>query len=228
MASQHDIGLNSADYQKYLVDDYSFIFSRKNLISTLKKGDIVCIKNDPNYDYRNGGKLVWDGEKLINLEYSVDDYGAAPKSLPVGASGFSATHWEEVIVHNAYVYATFNPDIHDIIYNFSIGERDCIDAKMIEEYQVVFDTVSKNIYHFWQSYPEVVNYRTLSFVFNDTRWGIVLPGEDEEDYDASEWFIPYDNDEQVAIFSYINDDNRKRFNVKDVALEHTLYIGQLY
>lgn len=63
------------------------------------RGDVVMFNGD---DYRNSGKFVWDGERLINLDWHGDDYGNAPEEIcfpEVPLDFFFSS-----ISHNTYIY----------------------------------------------------------------------------------------------------------------------------
>lgn len=67
----------------------------------IKRGDIVHIEEFGSY--RNDGKLIFDGQKLVNLCYDIDDYGSVPSSFTIGDE-FRSDHWINVIEHNALVW----------------------------------------------------------------------------------------------------------------------------
>ena len=65
------------------------------------RGDVVRLDN---YNYRNMGKAIWDGERIINIGYSADDYGNAPEEIcfPEVPLDF----YFNSIDHNTYIYIT--------------------------------------------------------------------------------------------------------------------------
>lgn len=72
----------------------------------IKYGDLVtfeCIA-----DYRNDGKLIYDGEKLIPLSHVEDEYGNLPDMFHVLTWNqgviFPPRYWQKVIKHNWYVW----------------------------------------------------------------------------------------------------------------------------
>ena len=70
-------------------------------IDQIKRGDIVHIEEFGSY--RNDGKLIFDGKKLVNLCYDIDDYGSVPSSFTIGDE-FRSDHWIDVIDHNTIVW----------------------------------------------------------------------------------------------------------------------------
>lgn len=77
-------------------------YIKDNNIS-VRRGDIIDTI-DENNRYRNDGKFVWDGEKVLSLEYDVDDYGAIPKTFIVSSQEFAPNYWENTIDHNNYYW----------------------------------------------------------------------------------------------------------------------------
>lgn len=75
-----------------------------------KRGDIIGIINYESFGYRNNGKYIWDGEKLTDLEYSIDDYGSVPNTFLVGKEFNSALYWTETVDHNNYIFAQFDKE----------------------------------------------------------------------------------------------------------------------
>lgn len=66
----------------------------------IERGDVVhfsCFS-----DYRNMGKMMFDGEKLVHLDTEIDDYGVVPKEFTLAE--FEPDHWQETIAHNNYVF----------------------------------------------------------------------------------------------------------------------------
>lgn len=50
----------------------------KKIFQKLKKGDFVQFS-----EYRNENKFIFDGKKLISLDYKTDDYGVIPSEFTV-------------------------------------------------------------------------------------------------------------------------------------------------
>jgi len=65
----------------------------------LSRGDVVHFGND---DYRNNNKLIFDGEKLIELWTDADDYGSVPPNFVCGdePGDFNIGDFEDSIEHN--------------------------------------------------------------------------------------------------------------------------------
>ena len=75
----------------------------------LRFGDVVRVGDS---DYRNVGIGIYDGDRLIDLDYDRDGYGALPPQFtvwgsgaePGGATWREANHWSAVIPHNSCVW----------------------------------------------------------------------------------------------------------------------------
>lgn len=87
--------------------EYSNIsFPNKNYTKTfnpksfMTRGDVIHFGND---DYRNNNKMIFDGEKLIDLYTEVDDYGSVPPTFLVGDNEdeFDIGDFDDLIDHNS-------------------------------------------------------------------------------------------------------------------------------
>lgn len=76
------------------------------------RGDTVLIEQFSGY--RNDGRLIFDGEKIIALEYEPDDYGNVPKQFHVleAPDWFTPEHFSK-IEHNQIVWFHFNSEIKE-------------------------------------------------------------------------------------------------------------------
>jgi len=70
-------------------------------LPNIKRGDIIEI--DDVSGYRNDGKVIWDGNTVMNLCFDIDDYGSVPPEFTIGTE-FLADHWIHVIEHNNIVW----------------------------------------------------------------------------------------------------------------------------
>ena len=69
--------------------------NRPDILSNIKAGDIVQLSKDP---YRNDGKLIWDGEKIMCLDCDIDEYGGLPSKFTFPT--FPLRYWNVTINHN--------------------------------------------------------------------------------------------------------------------------------
>ena len=53
-------------------------------------------------DYRNDGKVMWDGEKAVNLSFDIDEYGSVPREFTFPE--FPLDHFFDSIVHNNIIW----------------------------------------------------------------------------------------------------------------------------
>ncbi len=63
-----------------------------------KRGDAILVRDAP----RNDNRVFWDGSKVINQEYQLDDYG----NVPLGFSfpEFSISYFKDCENHNCFTY----------------------------------------------------------------------------------------------------------------------------
>ena len=73
------------------------MLSEEDFKNKVQKGDIVQLFPTDS-TYRNDGKFIFDGEKLIALDSTYDEYGAIPPQFQFPEFPFN--HWDDVIDHN--------------------------------------------------------------------------------------------------------------------------------
>jgi hypothetical protein len=69
----------------------------------VKRGDTITLIEGRSR-YRNENVYMWDGTKVIYLDYEVDDYGSVPSQFVVSDTEFAPDYWLHVIDHNGYFY----------------------------------------------------------------------------------------------------------------------------
>ncbi len=100
------IGLTEDDLEDLCAPEYELEVASKLTTSVaerklpIKKGDVVGLHPYDDH-YRNDGCFIFDGEQVIPLDSSIDEYGAVPPSFKVSDTEFSIHHWESVITHNS-------------------------------------------------------------------------------------------------------------------------------
>ncbi len=80
----------------------------------IRRGDVVHIAVIGSY--RNEGKYIYDGKKLVDLEYRGDEYGSVPSNFHV-IEEFPIHYWTDIIVHNHIVWFNIQPYIPEIMEN---------------------------------------------------------------------------------------------------------------
>lgn len=159
-ATLHVITLNDRDaatYKRRVKLPYVANYRQENW----RRGDIIGITNDVNWRYRNGGKVMWDGENAIRLETEGNEYGYNNKKIPVGE--FPATYWEDIIDINSLVYAKF-------------------DRRIARNVNAFFNGLNNDSYD-----EELRTYGHHNFEYNGNNWSIVfvkLPTERDAPFDA--------------------------------------------
>ena len=82
----------------------------------LRKGDIIHIKEKG--EYRNCGKLIFDGCKLLSLDTSIDEYGNLPSCFFVGDE-FLSDHWTGTIHHNGVIWVDLDKYRQQLLNNLN-------------------------------------------------------------------------------------------------------------
>jgi hypothetical protein len=81
----------------------------------LKRGDVITIQRNR---YRNDGTVMWDGQKIVLLDYELDDYGYIPAEFSV-ITEFPISYWnQDHIDHNDLVPFYHEKLKSEIINNF--------------------------------------------------------------------------------------------------------------
>jgi hypothetical protein len=101
----------------------------------IKRGDTICFGGRV---YRNDGVWIWDGEKIIELETDIDDYGSVPNSFKVGKE-FHPNHWIKIIDHNTIIW--LEDDLFEKIEfdNFTDHYENHIEHKTLNASIIIFD-----------------------------------------------------------------------------------------
>jgi len=78
----------------------------------LTRGDLICYEG--LNEYRNDGIHIFDGCKIIDLDYDIDDYGALPNEFTVINNNVPIDYWvnndeHKGIDHNNLVWFDHNP-----------------------------------------------------------------------------------------------------------------------
>jgi hypothetical protein len=102
-ASLHEITLTDEEWATFDLSSTIQQYVTKDWV----RGDVVGVTNTEGYGYRNTGKYMWDGKKLVQLNDEYDEYGHVPSKFMVGKEFDNAMYWSKVIDHNEFVYATF-------------------------------------------------------------------------------------------------------------------------
>jgi len=141
-ASLHEITFNWSDWNgtTWVVtpqcDAFKYICktAKKYATKDWVRGDVIGITNYKDYGYRNMGKYMWNGKKLVELDTKYDDYGHVPNEFLVGKE-FNAMYWFYTITHNELVYSKFI-------------KKDMKNVK-IDGDKVTFDYVTHGIINTW-------------------------------------------------------------------------------
>jgi hypothetical protein len=114
------IGLTPSEDECAFVDecDLEDVLARAlPLTPGIRRGDVVWLEEFG--DYRNEGKLIYNGEKLIPFADVEDEYGHLPAEFTINE--FGVHHFRDVVAHNRLVWARFD--------NYSI-EGEIIKAQL--------------------------------------------------------------------------------------------------
>lgn len=113
----------NTNVKKYIMREYPKI----------KKGDIIHF--DAWSAYRNDGKVLWDGKKMILLADTIDDYGHLPRAIKIEEFPHR-DYFSKSITHNNLI--NIDGDNYRII---SIEEK-IIDETKLYLYTVYHNTMS--------------------------------------------------------------------------------------
>jgi len=119
--------------------NYTKIFNPKAFMAY---GDVINFAGS----YRNENKMIFDGEKLLELYTEIDDYGSVPPQFKVGKI-FKPYHWLDTIDHNAIIF--LEDDLFETIEVFEdFEDNDKINGKIKifdTQYSIIIYTKNNNI-----------------------------------------------------------------------------------
>ena len=127
------IGL-SEEYLQLITDHITLKLAELPLL----RGDVIHFKWVGNY--RNDGKLMWDGRQVVSLCHHLDEYGTVPKSFCFPEFPFD--HFYESIAHNCLIW--IDPKyIEQIINNFDEYRQKSFIKTSYETYTIISGAVNE-------------------------------------------------------------------------------------
>jgi hypothetical protein len=106
----------------------------------LKRGDVLHLGWGSTY--RNDDKFLWDGEKVVLLDYEDDEYGSVPKEFSFPE--FRPEYFSESIDHNNIVRLT--PEkIKEVVDNFNVETQISYVTDRYNKYPVEINTDISNV-----------------------------------------------------------------------------------
>jgi hypothetical protein len=134
---------------------------------TWKRGDIIGIVNLEFFGFRNDGKYIWDGDKLIDFDFDNDEFGAIPDTFLVGKEFDSATYWSSTM-HNNFIFAQFDrenatdlkilrQDIFSFKYNGVVWLVFSNDTTTLFEKPTLFYNCNELCYNYIKNWLDIDN-----------------------------------------------------------------------
>ena len=124
-----ELGLNDLSEDQWEDSFQQQILERLTAyVDVAKPGDTISLQKRDD-KYRNEWTYLWDGEKAIELDYSIDEYGALPHTFKVTDTEFSPDWWTDTIAHNSIFWLSdkikkqmvFKKEDGQIFADFLIG-----------------------------------------------------------------------------------------------------------
>jgi len=121
----------------------------------LKYGDVIHFEDFGNY--RNDGKVMFDGKKIIHLDCSYIDYGTVPKEFPINRFA-TVKYFDETISHNGVVWLERSPKINLVEINDDLFKFETYDGYIIhttnEDFQIEY---MKNAIRMYETHPDIMD-----------------------------------------------------------------------
>src|SRR3989338_1544880 len=95
------MGIKTTEYDVWELSKESIKMLTENIPESTRIGDIIHISEYG--EYRNDGKLIYNGIQLEILYDAVDEYGSVPYTYTVG-DYYKSKHWNKTINHNSVVW----------------------------------------------------------------------------------------------------------------------------
>ena len=114
------VGLTPSEDELAFIEEFDLADIKARalpLTPGIRRGDVIVLEEFG--EYRNDGKLIYDGANFIPFADTEDEYGHLPREFTVNE--FGALYFRDVVEHNRLVWARFD--------NYSI-EGDIIKARM--------------------------------------------------------------------------------------------------
>ena len=193
------LGLKYIDDNDLLTNDELIMYNNdireKGLVSGMKylndhdvdlvKGDIIIFGDKPHY--RNVGKCIFDGSKLIDLDFDINgyDYVGLPKIFRIIEDKVPIKYWENNdehvgIDHNCIVWFNHNLVKNQCLKNVKYGLKN-VKYGLINDVYAVFTTFTYDdieymiIYNDMDGYCEDdIDYRDFSFINANTASKVIL------------------------------------------------------
>ena len=96
MAHHIPASIVMSKFEEDLLTDQNFQIAIKyldNINADVVKGDLIIF--DAEAGYRNVGKVIYDGQKIINLNCDIDEYGSLPMEFHVIENDIPIKYWED-------------------------------------------------------------------------------------------------------------------------------------
>lgn len=154
----------------------------------LQYGDIIVFDNVAGY--RNDGKAIFDGTKLVDLYSDIDEYGSLHPQFRVIEDGTPISYWRDAIDHNYYVWFNHRSVKDQLVNN------------------IKYDTIINTRKGFF-----------TTFEYNGKQYRIVYNGLDDYDFDDYETLEFNDSNDQTRCLDkfkqYLNSDKLLYFECVD-------------
>ena len=124
----------------------------KNYVNSIKRGDVVLLTKN---GIRNDGKFMWDGEKLVHLDYSLDEYGSVPAEFSFPE--FRPSYFVNSISHNNII--RLSPDKNaELKTNFNPITKSSYITDKYHRYPVLFKVVNEEDINVNEiiNYPDII------------------------------------------------------------------------
>ncbi|KAF9653626.1 hypothetical protein BDM02DRAFT_3135101 [Thelephora ganbajun] len=146
------------------VVECEFELKRAGILHMLKPGDAVW--DIAVGDEGNAGRMVWDGNFLLDLDYAYSTLGDLPRYLPSLAFAPSYFHRVIRINGNPVVHVDLNPWAEEIVMNLQLLQ----DKVKTETSQGIYHNVIRWVHRStFQIYPPP-NGKRIPFQFGSSTW----------------------------------------------------------
>lgn len=131
----------------------------------LRRGDVIQFGSRPIF--RNENKLIWIGEKLIDLDYSKDDYGSVPSEFCFPE--FSPNYFIDSIVHNTYI--NFSEEkLKQLQNNFNVETQTSYVTDKYSRYECSIASIHQSVFF---RFSKICT--KLLLEYNDGKINIIVP-----------------------------------------------------
>ena len=222
MAHHIPESVSSPDYTEGLLNEEDFNIVIKyldDIDADVVKGDLIIF--DSEVGYINNGKAIFNDQKIMDLDYDIDDYGALPKEFHVIENDVPIKYWEDKYEEQQFkgLHVIGIDDNTIVWFNHSLVRDECLA-------NIQYGIVEDNEYGIY-----------TTFIYDGKEYKIILDYTDDLGRDEYVAMGTFEIESEIWKQEHIEEFRELLLSDKDIVFEYTnesyeinsdniLYIGR--